>query len=86
MIILLTKSYLSSPLGAYELERAYSYQADAHVDNLIILLLLEAVPINANMPEELKSALKHEKYIEWTDNPDGRKLFWESLQEALVNP
>ena len=54
------------------------------MDNLIIFLLLEAVPINASMAEQLKSALKHENYIEWMDNPAGQKLVGEMLHDALV--
>lgn len=70
----------------YELQQAYGFQADAHIDNYVILLLLEPIPINEDMPEQLKSEIKRRNYIEWTDNPDGQKLFWEMLREALVKP
>ena len=68
----------------FELQTAYEYQTDAGIDNQVILLLLETVPINGAMPEQLKSEIKQQHYIEWTDNPDGQKLFWLRLRDELV--
>ena len=87
MVILLTDSYLSRDLGQYELQAAYGYQAESQIDNYAILVLLEHIAVtDQRLPEQLKSQLKRRNYIEWTDNPDGQKLFWEMLKEALVKP
>ena len=35
------------------------------------------------MSRVLKDLLEKKTYVRWTDDPDGQKLFWEKLHQAI---
>ncbi|XP_077986540.1 uncharacterized protein LOC144440942 [Glandiceps talaboti] len=50
--------------------------------NLLLLVLLHEIPDN-DMPRVLRKMLLTQKYIKWTENEVGQRLFWEKLKVAL---
>lgn len=49
----------------------------------VIVLLMEDVSGCPKLTKTLLSILKERTYIEWTDNEDGRNLFWAQLRRDL---
>ncbi|XP_060082701.1 toll-like receptor 4 [Ylistrum balloti] len=93
IIIVITKSYLSSSWGKFELEMSRRHIFQRNSDNLIVIMLEEIDKIN--MPKKLYriynqiTCLEHpgrKNYSEWKDSgydEDDTQLFWKYLQDTL---
>jgi len=48
----------------------------------IVLVMLEDIP-TADMPLELLDWIQAHSYIRYTEDPDGERLFWDTLATAV---
>ncbi len=52
-------------------------------DSLIIVLFSKLHKPHARLPKTLTRLLERKIYLEWTEDPDGQRLFWRRLVEAI---
>ncbi|XP_033111550.1 toll-like receptor 4 [Anneissia japonica] len=84
MLIVVTKNFAKSEWCYFEMEMAKTRMFDTHED-IFVVVILEHVA-SRKMPTLLQKILRKKTYIEWTENPDGQKVFWTRLAAALNTP
>ncbi|XP_033111564.1 platelet glycoprotein Ib alpha chain-like [Anneissia japonica] len=84
MLIVVTKNFAKSEWCYFEMEMARTRMFDHHEDILVVVILEHVA--SRNMPTLLQKILRKKTYIEWTENPDGQKVFWTRLAAALNTP
>ena len=85
VIIALSKAYLKSKWCRYEfhmsrMESIYSRTGES----ILIIVMLEHMPLNSYMPLELAKWIRHESYLEYTQDEQGQAVFWGKLREAIL--
>ena len=85
VIIALSKAYLKSKWCLYEfhmsrMESIYSRTGES----IVIIVMLEHVPLNGDMPLELAKWIRHESYLEYTQDEQGQAVFWGKLRDAIL--
>ncbi|XP_033111565.1 toll-like receptor 4 [Anneissia japonica] len=84
MLIVVTKNFAKSEWCYFEMEMARTRMFDNYEDILVVVILEHVA--SRNMPTLLQKILRKKTYIEWTENPDGQKVFWTRLAAALKTP
>ncbi|XP_033107376.1 toll-like receptor 13 [Anneissia japonica] len=84
MLIVVTKNFVKSEWCYFEMEMARTRMFENHED-IFVVVILEHVA-SRKIPTLLQKILRKKTYIEWTDNPDGQKVFWTRLAAALNTP
>nr|UGN25773.1 TLRbeta3 [Terebratalia transversa] len=80
-ILILSNSFAQSQWCQWELSMA-QHKVLQDEGDILVLVLLEQIRSD-NMSLKLHYLMRTKTYIEWTDNEDGRKLFWEKLKGTL---
>ena len=80
-ILVLSPAFMEDPWCKQEMDIAQAMLTEKHRD-VIILILLETVPYD-KMTYELRKMLRYKRYLDWTNDPDGQKLFWARLRGKI---
>ena len=80
-ILVLSKSFLTSEWCQFELQMA-RMEGFEQGRNLIITVMLESLPIDS-MPKTLRTMVKKNTHIEWSDDPNQKIVFWDKMRRAL---
>ncbi|XP_033122969.1 toll-like receptor 13 [Anneissia japonica] len=84
MLVVVTENFAKSEWCYFEMEMARTRMFDNHEDILVVVILEHVA--SRNMPTLLQKILRKKTYIEWTQSPDGQKVFWTRLATALNTP
>uniref|UniRef100_T1ITN8 TIR domain-containing protein n=1 Tax=Strigamia maritima TaxID=126957 RepID=T1ITN8_STRMM len=84
IVLLLSNNFLASQWCTWEMNMAQFMSVDGCRDALI-LIMIEPIK-RKSMSSTLKYLIKTRTYLEWTDNAQGQKLFWERLKFAMQRP
>ncbi|XP_013394853.1 toll-like receptor 2 type-2 [Lingula anatina] len=78
-VLVLSESYVLNPWCEFEFQMslARSYQS-------VIPVMFQPVPFDA-MTKSLRKYIRARGYIKWTDNPEGQRLFWNRLSDAIFD-
>ncbi|XP_077987075.1 uncharacterized protein LOC144441385 [Glandiceps talaboti] len=80
-VLILSPQFAESEWCYFEMRMAQNYLFEEKRD-VIILVLLEEIPDHL-MPRVLRKLLTTKRYIKWTKNKVGQRLFWKKLKLAL---
>ncbi|XP_050393691.2 toll-like receptor 4 [Patella vulgata] len=80
-LILLTKNFLKSYWCIYELNMALM-ESISTGRNVVIVIIYEYIPVK-DLPYELVQLMRKDSYVEYTDDPEGNIVFWDSLTKAI---
>ena len=80
-ILVLSKSFLESGWCEFELQMACMENIDKG-RNAIIVVMLEDLPAK-KMSKSLRLLIRKNTYIEWSNDEDLKKNFWEKMRVAL---
>ncbi|XP_050393690.1 toll-like receptor 4 [Patella vulgata] len=80
-LILLTKNFLKSYWCIYELNMALM-ESISTGRNVVIVIIYEHIPVK-DLPHELIQLMRKDSYVEYTDDPEGNIVFWDSLTKAI---
>ncbi len=80
-ILILSLKFLESRWCDEEFRMARQASMEEKRD-VIILVLLKPLPVSG-LSRHLRKMLQERNYVEWTDDVDGQKLFWDRLLMAL---
>ncbi|KAK6187917.1 hypothetical protein SNE40_005837 [Patella caerulea] len=80
-LILLTKNFLKSYWCIYELNMALM-ESISTGRNVVIVIIYEHIPVK-DLPHELVQLMRNDSYVEYTDDPEGNIVFWDSLTKAI---
>ena len=78
VILLISQAFATSEWCEFEMQMALTMKG---LKGLIICYM-EEVPIQ-DMSATLRQLVESQTYIPWTDNEEGRQLFWQKLKDAL---
>ena len=83
-IVILSKSFVRSQWGRYELFMAHHKLFEEERD-ILVFAMLEDISMD-DMPETLRRLLTTKVLAQWTDDPVGQELFWATLTDRLTSP
>ncbi len=84
-LLILSPAFLQSGWCEFEVRMAKEKLMTERRDSLIIVLYSQLDRPSAKFPKSLARLLDKKIYIEWTDDPEGQKIFWRRLVEAIRN-
>ncbi|XP_013397942.1 toll-like receptor 3 [Lingula anatina] len=78
-VLVLSESYVLNPWCEFEFQMslARGYQS-------VIPVMFQPVPFDA-MTKSLRKYIRARGYIKWTEDPDGQRLFWKRLSNAIFD-
>ncbi|CAH1777244.1 unnamed protein product [Owenia fusiformis] len=87
IILVITEDFLRSRWCTFEMEIANGVLATRGCNCMVLLLRvpLNTIPAQLIKPR-LRSLLENRLYIEWSEEEDRQKLFWQKLKDTLGNP
>ncbi|XP_045208462.2 toll-like receptor 4 [Mercenaria mercenaria] len=82
-LILMSKDFLKSEWCIFEMNMA-RMEAIKTGRNVVCLVMLEEVPV-AGLPLEIMDIIRQQTYLELPANADHMDMFWDRVQNALIN-
>ncbi len=82
-LIILSPAFLDSGWCDFEVRMANEKVIRERRDSLIIVIFSKLDRPHTRLPKTLTRLLEKKIYLEWTEDPDGQKLFWRRLVEAI---
>ena len=83
-VLILSPNFLKSKWCWFELQMARN-QLFEKGNDILILVILSPLP-KRGITKTLTRLLEQKVYLEWTEDPDGQKLFWAKLEDAIRAP
>jgi hypothetical protein len=80
-IFVISNNFIDSQWCQWELQMA-SHKLFQSGWNMLILICLEPIP-KTKIPKALNRLLQTKTYMEWSQNPNERQLFWARLRDAI---
>jgi len=82
-VIMLSKSYLEKKWCKFEFHMARMESIFRRGEQgCLVVVMLEDIPVE-RMPSEMTDWLQRNTYIQYTEDVDGQRLFWERLTSAI---
>ena len=82
-ILVLSPEFLKSSWCQFEVRMASEKVIEERRDAFVIVIYRPLDEPGTRIPKKLVRLLEKRIYLEWTQDPDGQKLFWERLANAL---
>ena len=82
-LLILSPTFLESYWCDFEVRMANEKGIKERRDSLIIVLFSKLHIPRTRLPKTLARLLERKMYLEWTEDPDGQRLFWRRLVEAI---
>ncbi len=82
-LIILSPTFLESGWCDFEVRMANEKVIRERRDSLIIVIFSKLDRPHTRLPKALAKLLENKIYLEWTEDPDGQRLFWRRLVEAI---
>ena len=83
-IMVLSPNFLASNRCLFEAYAAHNNLL-ARDRDVMVVVKLDALPL-AGIPVLITNILNMKECLEWTEDPYGRQLFWDKLEDALRSP
>ncbi len=83
ILFILSPSFIRSGWCDFELRMAHEKDVKHRRDSLVFVIFSKLNQPGTRMPKSLARLLEKRIYIEWTHDPDGQKLFWRRLVDAI---
>ena len=83
-IVVLSKSFVRSQWGRYELFMAHHKLFEEERD-ILVFVMLEDISVD-DMSETLRRLVTTKVLAQWTEDPVGQELFWATLTDRLTSP
>ncbi len=80
-VLVLSPNFLRSNWCHYEFRMARQVFVEQGREDMVLILLQSVAGCTLSRP--LSLLLQERTYVEWTDDPDGQRLFWSQLRAAL---
>ncbi len=84
-ILVLSPEFLNSGWCQFEVRMVKERVIEERRDSFIIVIFRSLDQPGTKVPKDLVRLLERKIYVEWTSDPDGQKLFWSRLVEALCD-
>ncbi len=82
-ILVLSPEFLNSGWCQFEVRMVKERVMEERRDSFVIVIFRSLDQPGTKVPKNLVRLLERKIYVEWTSDPDGQKLFWSRLVEAL---
>ncbi len=82
-ILVLSPEFLNSGWCQFEVKMASEKLIEERRDTFVIVIFRPLDEPGTKIPKKLMRLLEKKIYVEWTEDPDGQKLFWDRLVDAL---
>ena len=83
ILLILSPTFLNSCWCEFEVRMANEKIVRERRDAVILVLYSRLDQAGVRLPRKLARLLEKRIYIEWTEDPDGQKLFWDRLLQAM---
>ncbi len=83
ILLVLSPTFLNSCWCEFEVRMANEKVVKERRDAVILVVYSKLDQAGVRLPRNLARLLEKRIYIEWTDDPDGQKLFWSRLLQAM---
>ncbi len=83
ILLILSPTFLSSCWCEFEVRMSNEKVVKERRDAVILVVFSKLDQAGARLPRKLARLLEKRIYIEWTEDPDGQKLFWSRLVQAI---
>ncbi len=83
ILLILSPTFLNSCWCEFEVRMANEKVVKERRDAVILVVYSRLDQAGVRLPRKLARLLEKRIYIEWTEDPDGQKLFWSRLVHAL---
>ncbi len=82
-LLILTPNFLRSGWCEFEVRMANEKVISERRDSMVIVIFKRLDEAGIRLPKMLARLMEKKIYIEWTDDPDGQRLFWRRLADAI---
>ncbi len=82
-LLVLSPNFLNSNWCEFEVRIANEKMISERRDSLVIVIFKRLDEAGTRVPKMLSRLLEKKIYIEWTDDPDGERLFWRRLVDSV---
>ncbi len=82
-LLILSPNFLNSGWCEFEVRMANEKVISERRDSLVIVIFKRLDEAGTRLPKMLARLMEKKIYIEWTDDPDGQKLFWRRLVDSI---
>ncbi len=82
-ILVLSPEFLNSGWCQFEVRMVKERVMEERRDSFVIVIFRSLDQTGTKVPKNLVRLLERKIYVEWTSDPDGQRLFWRRLVEAL---
>ncbi len=83
ILLILSPTFLNSCWCEFEVRMANEKVVKERRDAVILVVHSRLDQAGVRLPRKLAKLLEKRIYIEWTEDPDGQKLFWGRLAQAM---
>ncbi len=84
-LLILSPTFLQSGWCEFEVRMAKEKLMAERRDSLVVIIYSKLDEGTGRFPKSLVRLLEKKIYIEWTEDPDGKELFWTRLVAAIRN-
>ncbi len=82
-LLILSPNFLKSCWCEFEVRMANEKVISERRDSLVIVIFKRLDEAGTRLPKMLSRLMEKKIYIEWTDDPDGQRLFWRRLVDSI---
>ncbi len=82
-LLILSPNFLNSGWCEFEVRMANEKVISERRDSVVIVMFRPLDQAGTRLPRNLARLIEKKIYIEWTDDPDGQKLFWRRLVDSI---
>ena len=83
ILLILSPTFLNSCWCEFEVRMANEKVVKERRDAVILVVYSKLDQAGVRLPRKLAKLLEKRIYIEWTEHPDGQKLFWSRLLQSM---
>ncbi|XP_067658196.1 toll-like receptor 4 [Haliotis asinina] len=80
-VIVLSRHFLRSYWCKYEVEMA-KMESIYSGRNTLLVVVLESIPVK-DLPSDIVQLMRDDSYVEYTNDREGRELFWQNIERAI---
>ncbi len=82
-LLILSPNFLNSGWCEFEVRMANEKVISERRDSVVIVMFKPLDQAGTRLPRNLARLIEKKIYIEWTDDPDGQRLFWRRLVDSI---
>ncbi len=82
-LLILSPNFLNSGWCEFEVRMANEKVINERRDSMVIVIFKHLEETGTKLPKMLSRLMEKKIYIEWTDDPDGQRLFWRRLVDSI---